>query len=129
MSRWSECYAKYSQRSVRRASVSCTPEKHADFGYTRLVSDDGTQPVRNSNLMREEEFFVKNPIPRPVFVDAASLVVDPEAVPSKAYVDTFKMLEMQLARFPNDDLKASSRQSARDVKPHYDARTRKSGSV
>jgi hypothetical protein len=73
---------------------------------------------------------VKDPIPKPVFVDAASLVVDPEAVPSKAYVDTFRMLEMQLARFPSADLKTSSRQAVREVRPQYDpVRTRNSGSV
>ncbi|KAI8937537.1 hypothetical protein NX059_005255 [Plenodomus lindquistii] len=38
--------------------------------------------------------------PRPVMVDPASLVVEPDCVPSKAYVETFHMLESRLATFP-----------------------------
>jgi hypothetical protein len=55
--------------------------------------------------MKGEDYFVKNPSPRPVLVDVASLIVHPEAVPSQSYLETFGMLEMQLNKFPNIDLR------------------------
>jgi hypothetical protein len=44
-------------------------------------------------------------IVKPLVIDPAMLVVDPAAVPSKAYSDTFNMLESRLAEFPNYDVK------------------------
>ncbi|KAF2819966.1 hypothetical protein CC86DRAFT_123403 [Ophiobolus disseminans] len=98
-------------------------------------SHDGTQEApHNHNVMKEEDYFVEDRrdlgVPRPVAMDAASLVVDPEAVPSKAYAETFRMLEMQLDKFPNVDLRKASRQEAGDVKTHYEPnRPRGSDSV
>lgn len=37
---------------------------------------------------------------RPIRIDAASLFVEPESVPSKAYMETFQMLEGRLTEYP-----------------------------
>ena len=87
-------------------------------------SDGNIQQVQNPNVMKEEDYFVEDrrnhSIPRPVAMDPASLTVHPEAVPSKAYADTFRMLEMQLDDFPKVDLNKSTHQESRDVKRNYD---------
>lgn len=78
-------------------------------------SDAGMQQVQNPNIMKDGDYFVENlktlASPRPISIDPASLLVEPEAVPSKAYAETLEMLESRLHRFePN--------QSANeDVKP------------
>jgi hypothetical protein len=41
---------------------------------------------------------------RPITIDPASLIVEPDSVPSKAYAETFHMLETRLAGFPHMDL-------------------------
>jgi len=69
-----------------------------------------------TGIKKEEEYFVKNPSPRPVFFDAASLVVDPESVPSKTYLETFSMLEMRLNKFPSAELRDSLQHEVRDVR-------------
>jgi hypothetical protein len=72
-------------------------------------SDTGTLSVQNPHGMKKEDYFVEDlrdrTILKPVLVDAASLFVDPEAVPSKAYTDTFKMLDRRLVDFPDLDSK------------------------
>lgn len=37
---------------------------------------------------------------RPITIDAASLFVEPESVPSRAYAETFQMLEGRLTDYP-----------------------------
>ncbi|KAH7402442.1 hypothetical protein BKA66DRAFT_404661 [Pyrenochaeta sp. MPI-SDFR-AT-0127] len=84
-------------------------------------SDTGIQRVENPNIMRDGDYFVENrkdlAILRPMSFDPASLLVEPEAVPSKAYAETIQMLESQLASFPHMEL---NRSSQGDVKrPRY----------
>ncbi|KAH5462911.1 hypothetical protein HBI30_005490 [Parastagonospora nodorum] len=61
--------------------------------------------VQNPHMMKEEDYFVEDrrgrTLPKPVRIDAASLFVNPESVPSKAYTDTFEMLDRGLADFPD----------------------------
>jgi hypothetical protein len=72
-------------------------------------SDRDVLSVQNPHIMKEEEYFVEDrrgrTLPKPIRIDAASLFVDPESVPSKAYTDTFEMLERGLADFPDLDSK------------------------
>jgi hypothetical protein len=53
-------------------------------------------------------WFVKDPndhlYPRSIKMDVASLLVSPESVPSRAYMETFKMLEDDVNDYPGDDL-------------------------
>ncbi|KAF2856595.1 hypothetical protein T440DRAFT_484740 [Plenodomus tracheiphilus IPT5] len=62
------------------------------------------QTAEHSKDMNDNSAFVGDrrflPYPRSILIDPASLVVEPDAVPSKAYVETFHMLENRLATFP-----------------------------
>ena len=53
-------------------------------------------------------WFVKEPndhlYPRSIKMDVASLLVSPESVPSRAYMETFQMLEDGVNDYPGDDL-------------------------
>jgi len=72
-------------------------------------SDAQVRPLDNPNRLKDGDYFVKPPdgstsIPRAPSVDPALLVVDPEAVPSKAYGQAFQMLENGLRDYPQVDL-------------------------
>jgi hypothetical protein len=93
-------------------------------------ADGNVQQVQSPNIMKEEDYFVEDRrnlgILRPVAIDPASLFVEPDAVPSKAYVETFNMLERHLADFPDVDLRRTPPHEARDVKMNYDIKQSKS---
>jgi hypothetical protein len=86
-------------------------------------SDDTMHQVQHPNIMKEREFFVEDPrkqsAPGPVFIDPAALFVDPEAVPSKAYADTIRMLDRRLHDFPDVDHRRLVVEGTRDVKLNY----------
>ncbi|KAL5465507.1 hypothetical protein PMIN06_000661 [Paraphaeosphaeria minitans] len=68
--------------------------------------DTGSMRVESPSLTRDVEYFVNPPkssipIPRAPLIDPAMLFVDPEAVPSKAYSQTFQMLERGLSQYPH----------------------------
>jgi hypothetical protein len=88
-------------------------------------SGEDQHPVQDPNITKEEVYFVENrkrlAILSPVVIDPASLFVEPDAVPSKAYADTFEMLERHLTDFPNINRKTTS-QGTVDHGTSYDAR-------
>ncbi|KAJ4374111.1 hypothetical protein N0V83_002850 [Neocucurbitaria cava] len=86
-------------------------------------SDAGMQQVQNPNIMKDGDYFVENlktlASPRPISIDPASLLVEPEAVPSKAYAETLDMLESRLSRFePNQ----STNQDVKPLKMNIDVK-------
>lgn len=90
-------------------------------------SGAGMQPVENPNTMRDGDYFVENrkdlAILRPVSFDPAALLVEPEAVPSKAYAETIQMLESQLTQFPRMGMNRSPHEEgARDMKMNIDVK-------
>jgi hypothetical protein len=67
--------------------------------------DTGTPHDKSPSRTKDVEFFVKPPdnstsIPRAPIVDQDMLLVDPDAVPSRAYSQTFQMLERGLSHYP-----------------------------
>jgi hypothetical protein len=70
------------------------------------------QLVYHPNIIKEAHYFVedlrKHLAPLSVPIDPTSLFVDPESVPSRAYADTIKLLDRQIADFPNFDYKTYS---------------------
>lgn len=62
--------------------------------------------------MKDVGYFVKPPegssVPRAPLLDPATLQVDPESVPSKAYGQTFQMLEMGLSQYPETEVTKSA---------------------
>lgn len=59
--------------------------------------------------------------PRPIAIDPASLVVEPESVPSQAYIETFHMLEGRLARFPYME-SHTGQEDVKDIKVNMNVR-------
>jgi hypothetical protein len=73
----------------------------------------GTQGLDHPADSKGGEFFVNRPkseysIPKTISIDARSLQVDPDAVPSKAYGQAFQMLEEGLQKFPKVDVTKSA---------------------
>ncbi|KAF2264364.1 hypothetical protein CC78DRAFT_233649 [Lojkania enalia] len=73
----------------------------------------GVELADNPNTTNERPYFVQKPnddlaFPKPIPIDGASLAVDPEAIPSKTYGQTFQMLESKLSSFPNMDAQMNS---------------------
>ncbi|KAJ4358392.1 uncharacterized protein N0V89_002974 [Didymosphaeria variabile] len=67
--------------------------------------DTGSQGTDTPSLSKDVEYFVQPPdnstsIPRAPPIDPMMLIVDPDAVPSKAYGQTFQMLEKGLSQYP-----------------------------
>ncbi|KAF2275971.1 uncharacterized protein EI97DRAFT_458966 [Westerdykella ornata] len=68
-------------------------------------ADSIVPPAAHTVPVKEEDTFVKpkpnDIIPETLSIDVSSLQVDPDAVPSKMYGETLKMLEGKLPGFPN----------------------------
>lgn len=66
-------------------------------------ANDGSHRTDSMNLIRDD-FSLENTkgrsTIRPIRISAASLFVEPESVPSKAYTETFQMLEGRLTEYP-----------------------------
>ena len=67
-------------------------------------------------------FFVEDPkekaFPKPFPIDPASLVVEPDAVPSRAYARTMNMLEGRLLHYPQMDSDQSMSDDTKDSRAH-----------
>jgi hypothetical protein len=76
-------------------------------------AEAGTQHFDNMEKARSSDWLekIRNPevsIPKSISLDAATLQVDPDAVPSKAYGQALQMLEMGLQKFPQADVTRSA---------------------
>ncbi|KAJ4286092.1 hypothetical protein N0V90_013441 [Kalmusia sp. IMI 367209] len=73
---------------------------------------EGVRPVGDVEQSKNVQYFVKPPdpssIPKPPLISPAKLAVDPEAVPSKVYGDTFRMLQEGLSEYPQVNVTTSS---------------------
>lgn len=67
-------------------------------------ANDGSHRTDSMHLIKNNDFFPEDvkgrSTIRPIRIDAASLFVEPESVPSKAYAETFQMLEGRLTEYP-----------------------------
>ncbi|KAF3040343.1 hypothetical protein E8E12_009001 [Didymella heteroderae] len=84
-----------SDEQVERVLRKILAERFANDGSHRT---DSIGLLKDSHL-RLEDAKGRSSI-RPLRFDAASLFVEPESVPSKAYAETFQMLEGRLAEYP-----------------------------
>jgi hypothetical protein len=89
-------------------------------------SSNRTERVKTTNVLNGDDYFVENrkdmAVSRPVAFDLASLLVDPESVPSKAYAETFQMLENRLACFPHIGAGGGTQVSPADTKMSFDVK-------
>lgn len=81
-------------------------------------SDDGSHRVDSIDMVKSSNFFVDDARSRssirPINIDPSALFVEPESVPSRAYMETFQMLEGRLSEFPHMHQHASVESSASD---------------
>lgn len=68
-------------------------------------TDEEQRRTDSVTFRKGDDFFVEDARSRstirPINIDAASLFVEPESVPSKAYAETFRMLEGHLSEYPH----------------------------
>lgn len=71
---------------------------------TERFSGDGSHRIDSMNIVKGSNFFVEDARSRtsirPINIDAAALFVEPDSVPSRAYAETFQMLEGRLTEYP-----------------------------
>lgn len=84
-----------SDEQVERVLRKILAERFANDG---AYQTDLTGLMKDSNL-RLGDAKGRSSI-RPIRINGASLFVEPESVPSKAYAETFQMLEGRLAEYP-----------------------------
>lgn len=112
-----------SDEQVERVLRKILAERFSNTGNTHGDGSSSSQHVRS------KMFFVKPPdesisIPRAPILNAEMLLVDPTAVPSKEYGQTFQMLEQGLSHYPQiDDAKPAIRDTTpgeEDASQHPD---------
>lgn len=126
MQRTEHCFRALHQRVLileERQAWQGPSDEQVERVLRKILAEkfsEGTTHFQNPNAMKEQDYFVHDPkklaAPRPVAIDPAALLVEPDAVPSKAYADTFRMLERQLVDFPGVDVTRTIQQEAQDVK-------------
>jgi hypothetical protein len=84
------------ERVVRKIFAEC----FADGRFPRL---DNPGELKDGDSSAKRQNFAFS-IPSIISIDPASLQVDPDAVPSKAYGQSFQMLEKGLQEFPRVDV-------------------------
>ncbi|KAF2691954.1 hypothetical protein K458DRAFT_354106 [Lentithecium fluviatile CBS 122367] len=89
---------------VERVLRKILAERFADAGIRRF--DDPTESKDGDFLTKKRH--PDHSIPKTIAMDITTLHVDPEAVPSKAYGQAFRVLEKGLEEFPQVDVAKSA---------------------
>jgi hypothetical protein len=130
MNRTEQCFRKMHERISQledRQDWHAPSDEQVERVLRKILAErfsDGTlPPIQYQNIMKEADYFVEDarrqPAPLPVLIDPASLMTDPDSVPSKAYADTINLLDKRIARFPNFDHRNHVNEGTRDVKRNY----------
>ncbi|KAF1947271.1 hypothetical protein EJ02DRAFT_365485 [Clathrospora elynae] len=133
MQRTELCFRGLHERIVRLEegeALQGPTDEQVERVLRKILAERFADPVIHHvgkrRTMEEGEHFVRNPEdqshPRPVAMDIASLLVSPESVPSKAYMETFHMLENRLDNFPRIDLNTSDPDHDEDSKTNINAK-------
>lgn len=91
----------------------------------RFANDEPPR-TDSMNLLKGHDLFIEEAknrsTIRPIHIDVASLFVEPESVPSKAYAETFQMLEGRLDEYPriNEDEPAQESAFEGKIKVEYE---------
>ncbi|KAJ4340094.1 hypothetical protein N0V87_002714 [Didymella glomerata] len=104
-----------SDEQVERVLRKILAERFANDGSHRT---DSIGLMKDNNL-RLEDAKGRSSI-RPIRIDAASLFVEPESVPSKAYTETFQMLEGRLTEYPRMSGEAPAENVDGKIKVEYE---------
>jgi hypothetical protein len=130
MHRTELCFRSLHERIIRLEDRQAW-QKPSDEQLERVLrkilaerfADGERQPVQDVTITKEEEYFVEDrrrcAVLSPIAIDPSSLFVEPDAVPSKAYSETFNMLENHMAGYPNINMKNTVVEDSRDQKRSY----------
>lgn len=89
-------------------------------------ANDGPPRTDSMNLFKSNDLFIEEAKNRssikPININAACLFVEPESVPSRAYAETFRMLEGRLEEYPHmhDDEAAQESGVEGKIKVEYE---------
>ncbi|CAG5178047.1 uncharacterized protein ALTATR162_LOCUS8508 [Alternaria atra] len=115
MRRTELCFRKLHERILlleQKQAVQGPTDEQVERVLRKILderfSDLGSHHGRKLGAVQDRSWFVRDPndlpYPRSIKMDIASLIIPPDAVPSKAYSETFRMLEHGLRGFPRDHL-------------------------
>lgn len=117
MQRTEQCFRALHQRVLvleERQTWRGPTDEQVERVLRKILAEkfsEGTSHFQNPNAMKEGDYFVQDPkipaTPRPVAIDPAALIVEPDAVPSKAYAETFRMLDHQLVDYPGIEMSST----------------------
>lgn len=115
-----------SDEQVERVLRKILAERFSDVEEHRLHQS----PTLRGDDDDDDDYFVeqkKDPtIIQSIALDPAMLAVDPESVPSVAYMETFQMLETRLSDFPRIDSRRNQSEDDEDSKMSFEVKTPKS---
>ncbi|KAI1679694.1 hypothetical protein KJE20_10334 [Pyrenophora tritici-repentis] len=111
MRRTELCFRKLHERILlleQRPPIQAPTDEQLERVLRNILAERFSDPVmhhmKKDDVARDEGWFVKDPYPKSIKMNVASLLVPPESVPSQTYTDTFRMLEDGLDGFPGEDL-------------------------
>jgi hypothetical protein len=116
MHRTELCFRGLHERILRleeRPSVLEPTDEQVERVLRKILAERFADPATCHHAAKQEtlknvDYFVKDPndspYPKPVIMDVNSILVSPDSVPSKAYTETFQMLEDRLREFPGTAL-------------------------
>lgn len=129
MRRTELCFQKMNQRILRleqKHIVQGPTDEQLERVLRKILSERFSPPETRPGKMMDHgqggAWFVKDPnehlYPKSIKMDVASLLVSPESVPSRAYLETFQMLEDDVNDYPGDGLLDDDEE---DRKMHFDS--------
>lgn len=108
-----ECSFQQLHERIAYLEQQCNVQEPTDEQVERVLrkiladkfSAPDVQAPQSLHSHRNGGYFVENPkgppCPQPIPFDPASLVTEPDSVPSKRYMETVQMLENNLMQFPH----------------------------
>ncbi|KAF7564620.1 hypothetical protein PtrM4_040540 [Pyrenophora tritici-repentis] len=110
----------------QRPPIQAPTDEQLERVLRNILAERFSDPVmhhmKKDDVARDEGWFVKDPYPKSIKMNVASLLVPPESVPSQTYTDTFRMLEDGLDGFPGEDLLSEENEDRRAYCPKKDGR-------
>jgi len=111
MRRTELCFRKLHDRILlleQRPPIQAPTDEQLERVLRKILAERFSGPdmhhMKTDDSVRDERWFIKDPFPKSLKMNVASLLVPPDSVPSQAYTDTFRMLEDELDDFPGGDL-------------------------
>ncbi len=125
MRRTEACFRSFHQRLLQleeRQTWAGPSDEQVERVLRKILAEKFASPgiQTSSTPVSDDEYFVANPkelaFPKPVAIDPATLFVEPDSVPSKAYAETFRMLNHGLAGYPHIEMNQYQPDDAKDIK-------------